>query len=646
MNSSEAPEEHHDEDNENEQDELIEPTRMKLKVERKRWFSEWVLSHSKRFQDPIFAFIEHTQLLGLIWTFNFGLPYIFYQVTRFTIYLNLDFISSKSNIENAGTVSTFLYPYHAIPFIIIVPLILIFWRISVNRGESIFSRSWLVVERILHAILQLLLLPFFLYTIAFGMCSYSGSGFAFCLKFSPSISILFLVVFVVVTAIIVFFYWKDTFRAARHYSSGFSIGKDEKWTRELSSLELERSLGLGDRYSLRRIHIVSSYSTPAMAMYHLIFKSIMFRILAITLLIAVPSGYEIVQSGLLFLLCLASCLFELLWKGCGWRTIHTAFVYHTMQIANVAALLLIWLRSAGLRSAFLVDSTLGPILITIYSIGWFMCLIVLPITAIIFLKSRWHRWPVDHVSVERVKQSCSELIRDLQQSQLLIESIPSSSWLWSKKKLDTLRYLRDHSLIPYYKQALHDKGNHPLELTLENSISSISRWLYRVEPLASSKEIPQDVMACLKENMDRRQREFALISKKWSNVLIKLVAFNAFKKLFEQCKRSVNDSIPMLVINPPTPIDMQQPETPFTFVPTEILKKQRHEVKQWLKEFEQKYEEQHHRRVSKSHIQLNMPKIYSVYTQYKGIEQELEHRKVTFTPSPIPRAAEIDREEW
>ncbi len=613
---------------------------------RKSAIINYLLSHDKRFYDPLFAVVEQIQFLGLIWLFDFEQPYLYYQVTRFSLYFNLDFITGKLYIPNAAGIMSYPYPYYSVPWLFVIPVLLVFWRLSANRGEYLFSRGWLITERILHGVIRILLMPYFIYMALYGMCHHSGYGSSFCKNFTPAVSLLFLVVLVVTVVVLGFFYGKDVYRAGRRYSSGFLVtGKDEKWLQEISSLELEQALGLSSRYSLRRVHLVSSYKTPTMALYHLLYKSLLFRLLVIVLLVSIPSTYVAVQSGLLFFLTLVSCVGELTWNGFGWRATHSGIIYHVLQVATTVELFLIWIRCTGVRSPFLIDTTLGPLLITICCVSWFLCLLALPAMIIVFIKSSWHRWPVNSIEVQKVQLACSETIRDLMQSQTLISRISTSpsSWIWSKSTTDAMTYIRDHNLLPQYRLALQENGNHPLELMLENTISNLSQCLYKIEPFVMKNVVPQDVVDCLKANMDRRQRDFSLMSKRWSSAMIKVLAYNAFKDILDECKIR-SPLFPQIGVDPPSPTIDVENKSPFYNVPTDVLRQQRRELKDWLKEFETRYENEYKKQASKAQIQAHMPKIYAIYIQYKDIEQELINRKAVLTPANF--SVEREKEEW
>jgi hypothetical protein len=252
---------------------------------------------------------------------------------------------------------------------------------------------------------------------------------------------------------------------------------------------------------------------------------------------------------------------------------------------------------------------------------------------------------VNSIEVQKVQLACSETIRDLMQSQTLISRISTSpsSWIWSKSTTDAMTYIRDHNLLPQYRLALQENGNHPLELMLENTISNLSQCLYKIEPFVMKNVVPQDVVDCLKANMDRRQRDFSLMSKRWSSAMIKVLAYNAFKDILDECKIR-SPLFPQIGVDPPSPTIDVENKSPFYNVPTDVLRQQRRELKDWLKEFETRYENEYKKQASKAQIQAHMPKIYAIYIQYKDIEQELINRKAVLTPANF--SVEREKEEW
>jgi hypothetical protein len=638
--------------------------------------------YNKIWSDIAYIVFDNIQLLGLIWILPLGLPYWFYNVMRFSLYFNVDFISSKHTIFNS---LEFLqrgndrFPWHLIVWWI-VPAIIALW-VVIPRLSNFKYRTEL--ERVLYTVIYMLYLPFMIQTLVYGVCDsnafgefncnfYCKDGRYYCL--ARSIPYLVITLSVVISVPILF-WWES--RKLILYSGS------KKHDNMLRGLETERALELTNHYVESRYHLINSYKKSAI----LYMMNIRFlqKLLIIAVLCAVPSynngklddKYEWIIGMVTWLVIVIPLLIELFWRP--YRVLSPLFVSQVLGWVNSSNAFFGWMRAAKVRNPFLVDSNL--IILMFCLNGGALLLVILCCIFWKFIQKI--QWPINREVIHELQSAYWHYIEAIKNGYLLYEHAQSTHPMFVRCDLIERQKM---ILQQYYSEAIIQRN--PLEDTLEDVIMKLEEEHFINEPYTILPHEPlQSVLYQLKADMDNRYSRMLLIPFHKKIILMKILAYGAFCDILNNVQKKQSN---LKTSSIASPLKSQSKEDGFTSrqmnaqllqiedeplppstIPNQIvltetnideflnpielssndnnsseivpdsppirqehvvdmsdnaLIEYRKQLKDWLKMFEKKFEERFQKKPNKKMIH-KMPQVVQVYNQYKLVLDEIKRRR-------------------
>lgn len=516
-------------------------------------FSNSLRFYNKTWSDIAYIVFDNIQLLSLIWILPLGLPYWFYNVMRFSLYFNLDFISSKRNIFNALEYlqrGSDQFPWYLIVWWI-VPAIIILWIIIPRLSKFKYRTEF---ERILYTIIYMLYLPFVMHSVVYGICGASNAFGEFNCRFYCSDgryyclarSIPFLVITLsVIISVPILFWWES--RKLMIYRSS------NKHETLLRGVETELALDLTDHFVKRRYHLINSYKKNAV----LYMMNIRFlqKLLIIAILCAVPSynkygklddQYAWIIGMVTWLVIVIPLFIELIWRP--YRVLSPLVISQLLGWINSSNAFFGWMRAAKVRNPFLVDTNL---VILMFCLNGSVLLLVI-LLCVFWKFIQRIQWPINGEVIHELQSVYWHYIEAIKNGYLLYEHAQSTHPMFVRCDLiNRQKFI----LQQYYSEAIIQQN--PLEDTLEDVFLKLEEEYYINEPYTIlPHEQLQSVLHQLKANMDKRHSRMLLIPFHKKVILMKILAYGAFcdtlNRLHEKNKKIQSDPYSKLTITPST----------------------------------------------------------------------------------------------
>ena len=499
-------------------------------------------NYNKIWSEILFEVIDYFQILGLIWILPLNLPHLFYQVFRFTLYFNLDFIHSKKPILNAlhfvpeQFKNTF--PSYLIEWLLYLLVIALWWLLPRTR-----LKLRMQLTRVVYAIVYLLYAPFVMYVMEYGVCGATNSYGRFrCDFFSQnshhyglSRSIPYLVLALLcIAAIHVILLWTYNYNLIMYRRSG----KHEK---QIQSIETEYAMGMSKTFMDKAYYMINSYHRSAT--YYMTHIRYMQKLCIVIVLCAVPSQnknnsnhplignfndeYNWIMGLSTMLLLALPLLFELYLKP--YRVMSSLIVRQLLGWTNVINAFFGWMKATNVQNPFLVDRYLSVIMLVI---NWtaFGLVVLLTVTWLLLFRLQWK---INGSVIKELKSnSYKHYIEAIEQGNLLYEHAQSTHPMFVRCDL-----IRKHKFLikQFYYEAV--KQRNPLELTLEDTVLKLEEEHHVNQRWSILPHRPlQKVLPRLRRQMDQRDLKHILMSFDKRVILLKILAFCAFRDLLTQTR--------------------------------------------------------------------------------------------------------------